>query len=133
MVPAEKICSRCSSNLVVSISLSLTAWSGAKIKQNTKIAVNGCGVRIVGHKVIGNTAYLTVRTFEAGRISGGGANLANVYRHLNRRANATTLKVPLSRRGRHRGRPLRTRVRVGFVAKKRGGAHSVAFVTVTFR
>ena len=36
------------------------------------IRVNNCGVRIVGHKMVGNTAYMTVQTFAAGRISGSG-------------------------------------------------------------
>jgi hypothetical protein len=107
----------------------ITGQNGAVIKQNTKINVSGCGVRIVGHKVIGNTLYLTVRTFAAGRISGSGAHLVSVSRSLNSAANATTLKIPL-RRGTHR--PVTTRVRVGFVPKHRG-ATSVAFLTVRFR
>jgi hypothetical protein len=107
----------------------ITGQNGKVIKQNTKINVSGCGVRIVGHKVIGNTAYLTIKTFAAGRISGGGSHLATVFRHLNGAVNATTLKVPL-RRGAHG--PLTTRVRVGFVPKRKGPT-SVAFVTVRFR
>jgi hypothetical protein len=107
----------------------ITAWNGKQIKQNTKVSVAGCGVRIVGHKVIGNTAYLTVQTFAAGRISGSGAHLATVYRHLNSPAHATTLKVPFSRGAR---RPLRTRIRVGFLPRQRGLPSSAAFVTVRF-
>jgi hypothetical protein len=109
----------------------ITGQNGLVVKQNTKISVKGCGVRIVGHKVIGNTAYLTVRTFEAGRISGSGPNLSTVFRHLNSAANAATLKVPLSRAGQRRHRPLGARVRVGFVPKHRGPP-STAFVTVSF-
>ncbi|HWY90783.1 MAG TPA: hypothetical protein VNY31_08945 [Solirubrobacteraceae bacterium] len=106
----------------------ITGQNGKVIKQNTKINVSGCGVKIVGHKVIGNTAYLTIKTFAAGRISGSGSNLASVSRHLNGAVNATTLKVSL-RRGAHR--PLTTRVRVGFVPKRKGPS-SAAFVTVRF-
>ena len=51
----------------------ITGQNGKQVKQNTKIAVTGCGVRIVGHKVVGNTAFLTVKTFAAGRISGKAA------------------------------------------------------------
>src|SRR4029077_8905876 len=47
----------CASSLLMPTTI--TAQNGAQIKQNTKIAAKGCGVRIVGHKVIGNTAYLT--------------------------------------------------------------------------
>jgi hypothetical protein len=109
----------------------ITGWNGAQIKRKTKIAAKGCPVRIVGRRVVGSTVYLTVKTPAAGRISGSGPNLSTVFRHLNRASNAATLKVPLSRRGRSRGRPLRVRVRVGFVPKHRG-PYSTAFVTVTF-
>jgi hypothetical protein len=107
----------------------LTGQNGKVVKQNTRISVFGCGVRIVGRKVIGNVAYLTIKTFAAGRISGSGAHLATVFRRLNGAVNATTLKVPLAR-GAHG--PLTTRIRVGFVPKRRG-ASSAAFVTVHFR
>ena len=120
----------CTARLVMPTTI--TGQNGAKVKQNTKIATSGCGVRIVGHKVIGNTAYLTVRTFAAGRISASGANVSRVSRTLRGATKAATLKVPLSRGGRSRHRPLKARLRVGFVPKKKG-AHSIASVTVTFR
>jgi hypothetical protein len=110
----------------------MTAQNGKQVKQNTKITPTGCGIRIVGHKVVGNTAYLTVKTFAAGRISGRGSGLSTARRTLSNAKNATTLKVSLSRRGRSRHRPFRTRVRVGFVPKKKG-AHSTASVVVRFR
>jgi hypothetical protein len=111
----------------------ITGQNGFVVKQNTKMRVVGCGVRIVGEKTIGNTAYITVQTFEAGRISGSGSNLASTYRYLGRAEKTATLKVPLSRRGRSRGRPLRVRLRVGFVPKKHGAPKSAATRTVTFR
>jgi hypothetical protein len=111
----------------------ITGQNGVQVKQKTKIAVGGCGVQVVGAKVIGGTAYLTVKTFAAGRISGSGSSLATVYRRLGAASNATTLKVPLSGNGRRRGRPFKTRVRVGFLPRTRGASTSVAFVTVTFR
>jgi hypothetical protein len=120
----------CTSKLVMPTTI--TGWNGSKVKQNTKIGTSGCGVRIVGHKVIGNTAFLTVQTFAPGRISGSGRSLATVYRHLRTSERATTLKVSLSGAGRRRGKPFRTRVRVGFVPSRRGQPTSTAFVTVTF-
>ena len=56
-----------------------------QVKQNTMIAPTGCGVQIVGHKVVGNTAYLTVETYAAGRISGSGKGLSTQYAHARRR------------------------------------------------
>jgi hypothetical protein len=120
----------CTSSLVMPTTI--TGWNGAKVKQNTKVGTTGCGVRIVGRKVIGNTVFLTVQTFAPGRISGSGGSLATVYRHLRTAARATTLKVPLSGAGQRRGKPFSTRVRVGFVPSRRGGQTSTAFVTVSF-
>jgi hypothetical protein len=111
----------------------LTGQNGVVVKQNTKIAVKGCGVRIVGHRVVGNTAYLTVQTFEAGRVSGKGAGVATRFRKLARAQKAATLKIPLSRRARGKHRPFKVRLRVGFVPKAKGKSGSAASVTVSFR
>jgi hypothetical protein len=121
----------CKTTLVMPTTI--TGQNGVVVKQNTKIAVKECGVRIVGGKVIGSTAYITVRTFAPGRVSGSGGGLATVFRHLGRASNAATLKVPLSRSGRRRGRPFTVRLRVGFVPNNRRTSSSVAFTTVTFR
>jgi hypothetical protein len=111
----------------------IIAQSGAApVVQNTKIAVAECGVRIVGHKIVGNTAYITVQTFAAGRISGKGANVATRFRKLGKAQKKVTLKVPLSRRGSSRRKPFNVKLRVGFVPKAKGGKSSVAFVTVRF-
>jgi hypothetical protein len=123
--------SLCNNPLVMPTTI--TGQNGFVVKQNTKLAVSGCGVRVAGQRTIGNTAYITVQTFEAGRISGSGPNLATTYRYLGRAARTATLKVPLSRRGRGRGRPLKVRLRVGFVPKKHGAPRSAASVTVTYR
>jgi hypothetical protein len=106
----------------------ITGQNGKQVKQNTTIAPTGCGVQIVGHKVVGNTLYLTVQTYAAGRISGSGSGLKTTYRSLAAASKAATLKVPLSSGGRARRRPFKVKVRVGFVPKK--GAHSSATVTV---
>jgi hypothetical protein len=108
----------------------ITGQNGKQIKQNTLISPTGCGVQIVGHRVVGNTVYLTIKTFAAGRISGSGRGLSTKYRTLNAASKATTLKIPLSSSGRSRRRPFKVAVRVGFVPKK--GAHSSATVTVKF-
>ena len=107
----------------------ITGWNGSTVKQNTIVKVTGCGVRIVGSKIVGNTAYVTVQTFAAGRISGSGKHLKTVYKRLSGPKKSVTLKVPLSG-GR---RPLKVRVRVGFVPSKRSLGTSAAFRNVTFR
>ena len=109
----------------------ITAQNGKVFKQNTKISVSGCGVQIVGHKVIGRTAYLTIRTFTGGRISGSGSFLTTVHKNVSKATNATTLKLPLTAAGR-RHRPFTTTVRVGFVPSNHT-AHSTAKVKLRFR
>jgi hypothetical protein len=110
----------------------ITGQNGKQLKQNIVIAPSGCGVQVVGHKVVGNTAYLTIETYAAGRISGSGKSLSTIRRTLNAASKATTLKIPLSKSGRSRRRPFKVKIRVGFVPKKKG-AHSTASVTVSFR
>ncbi len=109
----------------------ITGQNGKEVKSTTKIAVSGCGVKVIGHKVIGSTAYLTVKTFAAGRVSGSGSGVSNVSRSFSGAQNSATLKVPLSSGGRARRKPLKVKIRVGFVPRK--GAHSITYVTVTYR
>jgi hypothetical protein len=106
--------------------------NGFKVTQNTKITVAGCGVRIAGKKVIGNTAYITVQTYSAGRISGSGSNLKTVYRHLSKAEKTATLKVPLSNSGLNKGKPLKVKLRIGFVPKTKSNGNSASTTTVVF-
>jgi hypothetical protein len=111
----------------------ITGQNGLQVKQETKLTVKECGVRIVGHKVVGNTAYLTVKTFAPGRVSGTGSGVNGAYRSFAKAQNAIALKVSLNRGGRSRRRPFKVKLRVGFVPKTKGLGSSAAFVTVTFR
>jgi hypothetical protein len=108
----------------------MTGQNGKVVKQNTKISVSGCGVRIVGVKAIGNSVFLTVQTFGAGRISASGSGLTSASRKLSSASRGAGLKLTLTSRGRRRHRPLHIKVRVGFVPTR--GAHSTAFKTITF-
>jgi hypothetical protein len=108
----------------------ITGWNGTVFKQKTKIQVTGCGVQIVGKKVIGKTAYLTIRTFAAGRITARGKGVKRASRRLRGAVKATTLKVRL-KAGAHR--PKRVRIRVGFTPKNRKVGKSSASVRVLFR
>lgn len=121
----------CASKLVMPTTM--TGQNGTTTKQNTIIGVANCGVRVVGHKVVGSTAYVTVQTYAAGRVSAKGASVATTFRRLGSAQNAATLRVPLSRGGRSRRRPFNVKLRVGFVPRARGQRSSVAFVTVRFR
>jgi hypothetical protein len=106
----------------------ITGQNGKQVKQNTRISLTGCGVRIVGHKTVGRFAYLTVRTFAAGGITGSGRGVSTVRRNVGSGESTVSLKIPRSRGG-----FFRTRVRVGFTSRSRSVGSSSAFVTVTFR
>jgi hypothetical protein len=118
----------CANKLVMPTTI--TGQNGTVVKQNTNIGVANCGVRIVGHKAVGNTLFLTVQTFAPGRVSGKGGGLATVFRKFSKAQKRATLKVSLSRAGRSRHKPFNVRVRVGFVPKSKGAPSSAAFVTV---
>jgi hypothetical protein len=111
----------------------ITAQNGKVFKQNTRIGVSNCGVKIVGQKVIGRTAYLTIRTFAPGRISGSGSNVSTVARNLGSAQSGTSLKVSLNGSGRSRRKPLRVKIRVGFLPRSKSFGNSVAYTTVTYR
>jgi hypothetical protein len=111
----------------------IVAQNGRQIKQSTTISVTGCPLRIVRHRVIGATAYLTVQTYAPGRLSVRGAHLRSVSRRLKQAQRRLTLKVPLARAARRHKRPLKVRVRIGFAPTNKGESNSVAYVTVRFK
>jgi hypothetical protein len=127
LVPRAAICP-----VALQMPTVVSAWNSAEVKLDTTIKPLGCGVRIVGHKVVGDIAYLTVQTFSAGRISASGPDLSTTYRHLGAARRASALLVRLSPRVHIHGRALRIRLRVGFVPVATG-ARSSAYVTVNFR
>ncbi len=113
----------------------ITAQSGAKLEQSTRISVGGCGVRILSRRVRGHRLLLRVRTLVAGRVSVKGKDLRTVSRRLSKAA-TVTLTIPLTRGGLkalRRHRRLKVRVGVAFVPKQRGLARSSASAAVTFR
>jgi hypothetical protein len=132
-VPEKDDFSLCGQSL--SMPTTITGQNGKQLKQNTKLAVSGCGVKIRGYKIVGHTLLLRVQTFAAGRISANGRSVNATSRRLSQ-ATTTTLRVSLSRgsltalRAR---RKLKIHVRVGFVPKNKGEAKSVAFSAATLR
>jgi hypothetical protein len=120
----------CTASLVMPTTI--TAQNGVVVNQNTVIAPTECGVQIVGHRVVGNTAYVKVRTYSSGRISGSGKGLSTTRKTLGAASKSTTLKIPLSRNGRSRRRPFKVNVRIGFTPKAKGGKSSSKTVSVRF-
>ncbi|MDQ6811894.1 MAG: hypothetical protein M3Z95_08365 [Actinomycetota bacterium] len=120
----------------------ITAQSGAQVRQNTSVSIVGCGatgargcIKILRSKVIHHRLALTVRICAAGRISAGGKYLKSTSRKL-RKASTTKLTLTLSSAGRRalaRHRPLKLRVRGVFVPSRRGSARASASTTVAFR
>ncbi len=113
----------------------ITAQSGVVIKQNTRIAVAGCGVRILRRRLVHNTLLLTIQTTAAGRVSASGRNLRATTKRL-RRAATTTLRIRLSRpavRALAHHRRVRLTVRVTFVPAARSEPRSSASATLIAR
>jgi hypothetical protein len=110
----------------------ITGQNGVVSKQNTKLNTPGCGIRVVGRRVVGSTAYIAVRTTTGGRVSGSGPFLRTVFRRLRSATGSALIKVPLNAAGRRHRRHFNVRVRVGFVPSNRGLRSSVAFVNVRF-
>jgi hypothetical protein len=114
----------------------ITAQSGAQIKQNTRISVAGCGVKILSRRVRAHKLILRVRTLGAGRITVKGKGLRGASKRVSKSA-TVTLELPLTRSGlralrRHHHR-LKVSVRVSFQPARKGEPGSTASTSVTFR
>lgn len=120
----------CTEKLVMPTTI--TGQNGVVVKQNTIITPSECPVQIIGHKVVGDSVWVTVRTYSAGRISGSGAGLVTTTRTLSAASKSTTLKIPLSSKGLSKRRPFTVKVRIGFVPKQKGVKSSSASVTAKF-
>ena len=110
----------------------ITAQNGAQVKQSTHINVVSCGVKVLSHRLKGDTLLLKIQSFAAGRVTVGGRYLRTVHRTL-ARAEVTTLKVPLSRVAgvavaRHRR--LSVRIRLAFVPQDRSHGSVTEYATV---
>lgn len=113
----------------------LVAQSGARITDTTTIAVTGCGLQVIAHRVSGTTAMLTVLVPSAGRVTVSGHDVRAVTRGF-KAAGTYRLNVRLNAAGAamvHGHRRLALKLRVGFVASARGHAASAAYVMTKFR
>ncbi|HWX96525.1 MAG TPA: hypothetical protein VNZ01_06700 [Solirubrobacteraceae bacterium] len=112
----------------------ITAQSGAQVKQNTKIAVAGCPVKILKRRIVHRALVLTVQTFGAGRIIVTGRSLRTASRSV-RGPTTATIRVRLSSQGAralNNRRRLKVGVRVRFNPGQKGESGSTASTTVTF-
>jgi hypothetical protein len=76
-----------------------------------------------------------VRVCAAGRLAASGKYLKGTSRKL-RKASTTTLELRLTSAGvraLHRHRPLKIRVRIAFVPKRRGEHRASSSTTITFK
>jgi hypothetical protein len=124
----------------------ITAQSGAQVKQNTEISVAGCPfgsyrhkLRILHRKIVRHTLVLKIQTLVAGRVSAGGKDLRTARKGL-RKASTFTLRVPLSRVGlkdlhasARRHRRLKITVRVTLAPVTRGEGTSTASTRIAFK
>jgi len=112
----------------------ITAQSGAVLRQSTRITVGGCGVRILSHRVRGHELILRLRTLVAGRTTVTGKHLKTRKRSY-AKAKTFTVKIPLSRSGLRalrRHKRLKLAVHVTFVPKQPGLPKSKASTTARF-
>ncbi len=113
----------------------ITAQNGAVIKQNTRISVSGCGVRILSRRVRGHKLILVLRTLGGGLITVKGNGLRGASRRVKKSA-TVTFKLALTRgglRALHRHHRLKVGVRVSFRPSQKGALRSAASTSVTFR
>jgi hypothetical protein len=113
----------------------ITAQNGAQIKQNTRISVSGCGVRILSRRVRAHQLILKVRTLGGGLITVKGKGLRGASRRVKKSA-TVTFKLSLTRgglRALRRHYRLKVSVRVSFRPAQKAQESSTATTSVTFR
>jgi hypothetical protein len=115
----------------------ITAQSGKVFKQETRIAVSGCGVRILSHHVAKKKLVIKVRTLGGGLITVTGKGLRKTTRRV-KKSSTVTFKIPLTKSGKkalrkHPHRALSVSVRVGFKSSSKGVAASAALATAKFK
>jgi hypothetical protein len=115
----------------------ITAQSGKVFKQETRIAVSGCGVRILSHHVAKKKLVIKVRTLGGGLITVTGKGLRKTTRRV-KKSSTVTFRIPLTKSGKkalrkHPHRALSVSVRVGFKSSSKGVAASAALATAKFK
>jgi hypothetical protein len=96
----------------------IIAQSGAKITQNTKIAVSGCPIELISHKRRGSRMIVKVWVPEAGQLTVSGRSDRCVVKRV-KKAGEVKLSVPLSAKAMAllQGHGKKLKLRVGFKPK----------------
>ncbi len=113
----------------------ITAQSGTVSKQNLRLSIGSCRIKLISHRVKKHTLILRVKVFTAGRVSVKSRGLHTTYKKV-KGPGVITIKVPVSNSGRRTlgsGRQLKISFRVGFNPAHKGEYHSAAFAKATFR
>ena len=115
----------------------ITAQSGAQLKQDTRVSVTGCGVRILSKRIRGHRLILKVRTLGAGLLTATGKGLHGSARRV-RKTSTVTFKLSLSKHARqllshHPHHALKVTVHVGFKPARKGALTSATSTTVKFK
>jgi hypothetical protein len=115
----------------------ITAQSGKVFKQETRIAVSGCGVRILSHHVAKKKLVIKVRTLGGGLITVTGKGLRKTTRRV-AKSSTVTFKIPLTKSGtralrKHPHKALSVSVRVAFKPSANGSTASAALATAKFK
>jgi hypothetical protein len=119
----------CHANLLAPTTI--IAQSGAKITQNTKIAVSGCPIEVISHKRRGKRLILTIWAPEAGRVTVTGHGLKRTSVRA-KKAGELKLSVPLGARGLAAlsGHGKKLKLRVGFAPRS---GHNASAASLALR
>jgi hypothetical protein len=107
----------CGANLIAPTTI--IAQSGAKITQNTRIAVSGCSIKLISHKRRGRRLTLKVWVPEAGRLSVTGGGVKRVSVRVKKAGATVTFSLSLtsSAMAALHGHGKKPRLRIGFSPK----------------
>jgi hypothetical protein len=109
--------------------------NGKKIEQKIQIHVAECPVRVLRHKVHGESATITAAVSSAGKLSTSGADLKVVHKKIGKAVGNAQIAVRLSPLGERivaRYHRLDVKVRVGFKSSAGAKRESKAFVKLIF-
>jgi hypothetical protein len=120
--------------------MDMTAHSGAHLHLSPRIAVTGCGVRILGKRRRGRFIYVKLQTFAPGRVVVSGKGLGRASKRV-RKARIFTVKVPISKRTlrtlsalrHHHHRHVRLTINVLFLPSTHGEPSVRASTAIVFR